>query len=541
MSSKATSDPLLFKAKKKDKDRKETKQEKKERKEREKKEKKEKKEKSRKREKDMTNDVGVENQESPSAKRKKKFGGFRLRGKKTKHSSLGSLKQEDRSGSEFSFQDPSGSMDSALAEKAEPSEKVVLNLRKGSAKATLAVLAESSDVVQPDVTDNRGIDKTGAEMADGREPLPKEHSVDAELQKIEEPANIQEQDKSVENMQVQSLELKPRSFVQVSAIIPEPSEDRDDSSTKREKEDQKESVTLTLQENVSSRGEQASHVVSQVAMEDVENVHGPEITSSDDESMDTVVSTGISDTGDVTGKIEDEVKIGTFNQGEVENSIISTYRERNGAPQDESQHDQEEAPDNTEAMLLVHPDKQQVQEQTAQQDDPVNEEIPVMPAISNIQESAIPMLEEDASSGFVEETKHDVSLESAHDSEVALEDIKTAHDREIKDNDEFEPLKQEDMPEPIISTYEERKVQAQDDQQVKEETPLNEEKQQVQNQRDGRENDPAEEEFVNHVDAGIKERPKHEGENHTEPIVYREEEKRKQRSAISLCCACLGY
>ena len=79
----------------------ETKQEKKERKEREKKEKKEKKEKSRKREKDMTNDVGVENQESPSAKRKKKFGGFRLRGKKTKHSSLGSLKQEDRSGSEF--------------------------------------------------------------------------------------------------------------------------------------------------------------------------------------------------------------------------------------------------------------------------------------------------------------------------------------------------------------------------------------------------------------------------------------------------------
>ena len=99
-------------------------------------------------------------------------------------------------------------MDSALAEKAEPSEKVVLNLRKGSAKATLAVLAESSDVVQPDVTDNRGIDKTGAEMADGREPLPKEHSVDAELQKIEEPANIQEQDKSVENMQVQSLELK---------------------------------------------------------------------------------------------------------------------------------------------------------------------------------------------------------------------------------------------------------------------------------------------------------------------------------------------
>ena len=65
-------------------------------------------------------------------------------------------------------------------------------------------------------------------------------------------------------------------------------------------------------------------------MEDVENVHGPEITSSDDESMDTVVSTGISDTRDVTGKIEDEVKIGTFNQGEVENSIISTYRERNG-------------------------------------------------------------------------------------------------------------------------------------------------------------------------------------------------------------------
>ena len=412
------------------------------------------------------------------------------------------------------------------------------------------------------MADIRGIDKTSAEIADRREPLPKEDSVEAELQKIEEPANIQEQDTSVENVQVQSLELKPRSSVQVSAIIPELNEVRDDSSTKREKEEQKENVTSTLRENVSSRAEEAIHVVSQVAMKDMENVLGPEITRSVDESMDTVVSTGISDTGDVTGEMRDGVEIGTFNQGDVENSIISTYKERNGPPQDESQDEQEEALVNAEAMLLVYPNKQQVQEQTAQQDVPVNEEIQAKLAVNKNQESVIPMLEEDASFSFVGETKHHASLESAHDSESALEDIKTAHDREIKDNDEVEPLKKADMPEPVISIYEEKKVPAQDDQQVKEETPLKEEKQQVQNQRDGREIAPAEEEkpavlavvenqggqlheqdkeFLNHVDAGINERPKHKNQNHAEPILHREEEKKKQRSAISLCCICLGY
>ena len=458
--------------------------------------KKEKKEKSKKRDsKNLEKDTFGDNnqtegndQESPSPKTKKTFGIFRRSGRKskgTKHGSSDSLKREsrdsvdfDRSGSEFSLEESSGSMGSAATETSEASEK----MEKESAKANLqgnfkesnktglegTVLAESSEVVQPDLVEDGGIVNKDAVNEDGNYPSPKEDSNET----MKEPDNIQEQNTTPdENTEAQSLELEPQSFV----ILTEPNEDKDDSSTIRKKEEQNKSVTLTLQDlSRSEEGQESQESARsyEVALEDIKKVHDREITSSEDESVDTVVSTGISDTTDVTREMKEGVGIGIVNEENVEEAIISTYKERKVPPQDDLQDRkmQKEAPMNAEAMLLVYPDKQQVEDQNAQQGNPINEEIPVMLAVSKNQESVIPMLEEDAASGFVEETKHDVSSESAYDNEV--------HDREMSNSDEFQTLKQADVEESIISTYEKRKVLPQHDSQepqVREEAPVNEE------------------------------------------------------------------
>lgn len=410
--SKGSSDSLSTKSKKKDKT---------------KKEKKEKKEKSKKRDsKDLetVHDVGeAENQiegnaDQESSSKSKKFGFFRLSGKKSKsskHGSQDSLKGQsreslnfERSGSEFSLEESTGLVESATAGKLDVlAEKNALDPNKtskgakGESEARTsneteignAALAErlsepeKNSPIQSDLTDDNGsFDKTNGEQAGTEDSSPKEDSPADKLQKedllepVGEPPNISENNPSAENIEGSSLgKLKEELFVISKTETTKASEDNPSNITD---EVQKERVSLMTEEKTSSRKEESGNVVSlgygsnhKVTLEDSKAPNEQEITSSENESVDTVISTGNAKTGDfeeTTDQTENE-KLSEF---DVEEYIFSTHKERKGPQLVDHQDDQDETPVDEEAIMLVYPEKQPVQnENKSQEDSEENEQL----------------------------------------------------------------------------------------------------------------------------------------------------------------------
>ena len=347
------------------------------------------------------NQVEWNDQESSSENTKKKFGIFRLpaiKSKGSKYDSSDSLTVQsrnstdfDRSESEFSLQESSGSVESAAAETSEQSEKIVLDKAK------------------------------------------------------ESPVNLQSNvwTGSPKNTNTQSLEIVSRP-VQSSVIFTEPNQTR-------AKGDHEEGAKLTLEENYLSYEKETSHVASlqssvvltepnktRANAKDIKKVHDREITRSEEKSVYTVVSTTISNTGYVSTEMREEVEIGTLNknkqqvhnqkgqwqddrlrdekpavqavtnkeqsqlleqvdkrrevvigtlnQEDVEEPIMLTYKDSKGPPQDQCQDEEvkNEAPLDEEAILLVYPD--QTYDQNERQDDAVDEETPVVEAVSSNKE-----------------------------------------------------------------------------------------------------------------------------------------------------------
>ena len=424
-------------------------------------------------EKDIVNTAVDENQnedndqeDSPTPKSKKKFGLFRLSGRKSKdskHGSSDSLKRQSRDsadfGSEFSLEESTRSLELSAAEKAEVTNKVVLD-PEGSSEGTKlqsdakasnetkleeAVLKGSSSeskntsAVQPELAEPEGIDKTGAEEMNGEDISAKQDIVDVKLQKeileksVEEPASIQEQNKSAENSQEK----------QSSVIAKEPSVGVDDISSNT-KEEQKESVvTMTIEETVSSYAEETSHVESrrsfEVALEDIKTVHDREITSSEDESVDTVVSTGIPNTGDIA-ETNEEAQVVTRNKSDMEEPIIAIFNERKGPQKGnlQEQREQDETPVNEEAILLMYPHKLEIQEQNQRHDDHAGEEEAVVLTVdenkeNQLQEQVNELLKLDAnikeSRPKQESESHVVSVKT-----VREEMVSTTETNEVKES-----------------------------------------------------------------------------------------------------------
>ena len=429
--------------------------------------KKEKKEKSKKRdskdlEKESANDVGAENQieeidqESPSSKEKKKFGLFRFSGKKSKsskHGSLDSLKRQsrdsgdfERSGSEFSLEESSGSTESAAAETKEEqaSEKTVLsdveensenvNLQSYAKTGEVADVAlegsssepKNSSTVQPQLVEDKGIDKTAAEQADGEDTSPKEGIPDDKLrnqilnEKMEESVHILETEIVTRNKtDVEELILStynerkgphkddsqdeetPVNEEAIMLMYPgkqQVDQDHDNNQDDPEKETLVVLAVKTSKENQveeqinellkldadseeSSKQEPAdtndkiaspkSIGTFEVALEDINTVQDREITGFKEKNVDTLVSPGKSNEEDVREATR-ETEIVTRNKTDVEELILSTYNERKGPHKDDSQD--EETPVNEEAIMLMYPGKKQAdQDHDKNQDNPEKE------------------------------------------------------------------------------------------------------------------------------------------------------------------------
>ena len=373
---------------------------------------------------ETVHDVGeAENQiegnvDQESSPKSKKFGIFRRSGKKSKsskHGSQDSLKGQSResldfqrSGSEFSLEESTGPVESATARKPDVSaEKDALDPNKtskesqGESEAKTsnetevgnAALAESlpepenNSPIQPNLTDDNGsFDKTSGEQAGAEVTSPKEDSPDDKLKKedllepVGEPPNISENNPSSENIEGSSLgELKEESFVISKTQTIKVTEDNPPNKTD---EVQKESVSLMNEEKTLSRTVESGNVVSleyesnhEVTLEDSKATHEQEITSSENESVDTVISTGMSNTGDfeeATDQTENE-KLSEF---DVEEYIFSIHKERKGPQLVDHQDEKDETPVDEEAIMLMYPEKQPVQrENTSQEDSEENEKL----------------------------------------------------------------------------------------------------------------------------------------------------------------------
>ena len=383
--------------------------------------KKEKKEKSsRKESKNLEKDTAsasenqIEENDQESSPKSKKFGFFRVGGKKSKkskHGSTGSLRRQsrdsdyfERSGSEFSLEESSGSIDSVTAGKPEASKKEVLNLNEkgelikieSDSKASdeteveNAVLPESvseqtnNSTVQPASIEDGGTDQTDAGQADGKDSSPKGDSLDDELQHevfndpIEKAANIVEQNTSPESSQVKALDFKEESFVSSSTKLRKEAED---TPSNRAEEGRKEIVT-THAEETSHYASLESERSQEVTLEDTKAVQELEITSSEGESVETVVSTGISTTADI-GETTDETEKESLDKFDIEELMISTYKEKKGLLQDDRQ---DEAPEDKESIIHTVPNNsQRAQDQNKHQEDP-GEEVGEFPKLDSSME-----------------------------------------------------------------------------------------------------------------------------------------------------------
>ncbi|XP_078370074.1 uncharacterized protein LOC144653841 [Oculina patagonica] len=430
---KGSSDSLQTKTKKKEKTKKESK-----------KEKKEKKEKSKKRDSkdldnDSVNDNSVEIEEGDkedSSPKSKKFGIFRLSGRKSKsdkrnskHGSSDSLKRQsgdsadfESRGSEFSLEGStaSGEVSTTITEMSTTSAEVSTTITEvpttsaevsttkvemSTTRAEVSTVSEvptssaevdeSSEIEMPreeealvietssevkivsaahsDLTEDKDTKKAGTEQTQKEDSSTKQDEINEKLAKDTlkvESVSVQEQTPVAS--EVQTFEFKLQSSV-TSNEVTKNAEVNEEQHNKAE-ENKEESARLAIEENVSTH--EKDHVIEpepehkyEVSLEDVKIEQDREITSSEDDSVDTVISTeALNNKG--LSEVNEETEYGTQRNMDVEEPIISTYRERKGAVQSTSQ---ELPPIDEEAIVLSYENKtqQEIREEQQVQEEPI--------------------------------------------------------------------------------------------------------------------------------------------------------------------------
>lgn len=396
-----------------------------------KKEKKEKKEKSKKRdskdlENDSVNDNSVEIEEGgkeDSSPKSKKFGFFRVSGRKSKsdkrnskHGSSDSLKRRsgdsadfESRGSEYSLEEStaSGEVSTSITEMSTTSTEVsttITEVPTTSAEVsttrveistTRTEVDKSSEIAKPraeevsvvetssevkivntahaDLAENEDTEKTGTEQTEKADALAKQDSLNEKL--AEETWNVESvgsQEQTPAVSEVQSFEFKLKSSA-IPSKVTEKTE-RNEEQTNREEENKKENVQLVIEGNVSTHEkdqvtEPESEHKYEVSLEDVKTEQDREITSSEDDSVDTVISTeALNNKG--MGEINEDPEIGLRSKSDVEEPIISINQERRGPLQNAAQ---ELPPIDEDAIVLSYENKAQdeVREEQHVQEEPV--------------------------------------------------------------------------------------------------------------------------------------------------------------------------
>lgn len=384
-----------------------------------KKEKKEKKEKSKKRDSknldsDSVNDNSVEIEEGDkedSSPKSKKFGIFRLSGRKSKsdkrnskHGSSDSLKRQssdsadfESRGSEFSLEGStaSGEVSTTITEMSTTSAEVSTvtevpttsaevnkssEIEKPQAEEAL-VIETSSEVkivsaVHSDLTEaDKDTKKAGTEQTRQDDSSTKQDGLNEKLVKESlktESVSVQEQTPVASELQ--TFEFKLRSSVTSNEVTKNVEVNEEQHNTDRAEENKKESAQLVIEEKVSTH--EKDYVIEpesghkyEVSLEDVKTEQDREITSSEDDSVDTVISTeALNNKG--LSEVNEETEIGTQSKMDVEEPIISTFQERKGPLQSAVQ---ELPPIDEESIVLSYEKKTQeeIREEHHVQEEPI--------------------------------------------------------------------------------------------------------------------------------------------------------------------------
>lgn len=360
--------------------------------------KKEKKEKSKKRDsKDLdshvannTNVADIEEggqEDSVSPKTKKKFGIFRVSGRKSKsdkrsskHGSSDSLKRRsvesvefESVGSEMSVESTgSAEMSTAITELSSIGAEVPTTITE-----VPSVSAEESSKSAEMSTPSTEVVEKGNEIVEpqsevtneieGQEALVEETSseakvVNAVLQDVPENEEIEKPPKQDTKLSTDTLEVESGSSQEQSPVSPEvetfhfnlqSSVSKDNQNVEENEEhittDESRKESVQIIEDASTYAKKDSVVAPDVSLEEIKSERDREITSSE-ESVDTVVSTEALNTR-IVGEVSEDVEIGMRSIIGVEEPVISTYQERKGPLQDTAQ---ELPPIDKDEMILTY-------------------------------------------------------------------------------------------------------------------------------------------------------------------------------------------
>ena len=380
--------------------------------------KKEKKEKSKKRDsKDLdshvANDTNVAEievggqEDSASPKTKKKFGIFRVSGRKSKsdkrsskHGSSDSLKRRsvdsadfESVGSEMSLEESTGSaeMSTTITEVSSIGAEVSKTITEVPT-ASAQELSTSVEVVEEgnEIVEHQSNGEVSNEI-EGQEALVEETSsevkvVNAVLQdvpqneEIEKPLNqdtklatdtlkvesVSSQDQSPVSSEVETFHFKLQSSV--ISIKDNQNVEGNAEQNSRTDESRAESVQMVIEEDTSTYPKKNFAVAPEVSLENIKSERDREITSSE-ESLDTVVSTEALNTRSV-GEMSGAVEIGMRSIIGVEEPVISTYQERKGPSHDAAQ---ELPPIDEDGIILTYENKTQneISEEQHVQEEPI--------------------------------------------------------------------------------------------------------------------------------------------------------------------------
>ena len=321
------------------------------------------------------------------------FGIFRKGGKKSKDpqhaSSSESLNVTNSAdfgstASDLSLIGSSVSTESTTVEKVEPSQQNAVN---ENANVKLQSIATESKI-EPTLADfvYQGKEKTTPRKADKDDSSPKQHRISEKLQATRQPeTDTLQQKTSIKKSQEESFEIQ----MQSSTITVKPNEDRG-SGPRDSDPDYKEEKDLPQAHSLEAKVQNDTPFNADVIMPK-QQVH---YQSSDhfetkDEKRVVVSSESVlkhQTVSEIKATPDEEFKV------IVEQSVISTEKQTSGPTQNDSQDYQvqnEAVAVKEEAAELMFPDKHQVSDQHGQQDDIVEDESPIVEAVSNNVESEL--------------------------------------------------------------------------------------------------------------------------------------------------------
>ena len=168
-----------------------------------------------------------------------------------------------------------------------------------------------------------------------------------------EVESVSFQEQSPVAAEVKTFQFKLQSSV-ISSKDNKSVEEKEQQQSSTE-ESRTESVQMVIEEDASTYPKKDFDIAPEVSLEDIKSERDREITSSEDESVDTVVSTEALNTRNV-GEMSEDIEIGMRGNIGVEEPVISTYQERKGPLQDAAQ---ELPPIDEDAITLRYENKTQ--------------------------------------------------------------------------------------------------------------------------------------------------------------------------------------